>query len=1162
MARAHQNQRRGEENCAKQLTVICFNPAFENRLSEIENIVFYQIKTCLMYVALTRRLLVFLLVMTAGLASWAQSKTIAGTVRGENNEPLAGVSVAIKGTAKTTTTNEKGEFSIEAAPESVLRFSFVGFVYQEIMVGNKSSLTVKLAGDNKQMENVVVIGYGTQKARNVTGSVASIDPEKLKDMPVASITEALRGQIPGVNVTGGSNRPGNLATVSIRQQFNWGKDGGGTIPLIVIDDVVQLDPATNLPTLDQFNRLDMSEVESITVLRDASAAIYGTRASQGAIVIKTKRGKLGAPRISYSGKFETNDAISHGKVMNAREYGTFYNRFQRGLGRTVTGNPANFFSDAELASMDSLNYDWLANDWKRADAMQHSINVSGGSERATYFTGASYYTQGANLGTQDFNRWTFRSGTDVTVLSGVKFSATVSANKTDQEKSFTKVNFSDGYATGGEQNDYSVLLHMPKYIPWQYTVNGASQYVSPVLGAEKLGSVSGNSSLSNWNYYALLNNSSFTNVKNFSYSGNFSLQYDVPFIKGLSFRGSYNLTNNAGSSEQVQMPLTLVQATNANTANNHLFTPASTWTQTINRSNSRVTYDNTQTALEQINFYANYDHTFGDHNVSAVFSGERSKVTSEERYQIWDSPAPGLYNGTSVSTLGTLNSQNTITYRSEGGTMSYFGRVNYGFKNRYLASLLFRSDASSKFAPINYWGFFPSLSLGWIVSDESFFKNKISWVNFLKLRASIGKTGNDNVKAWKWLQLYNILPATGMAFGSNGGLFTYGITPEASPNPSIKWDKTIQRNIGLDFSVLRNRLSVNLDYYYNSSTDMLTAMTNAINVPISAGGAFAEQNYGAVNAWGSEIAATWRDNIGKDFTYSVGMNFGWSDNKVLKYLDQPFNYSSVYAGKQLEGYSLISPQYGYRTWKGTSTGDGILRTDADVDAYWNYLSDLAAKAGTTPLYNAGSANISTRAGLKKGMMAYEDVAGALNAATKTIGGQNGQISDDQDYVELAKSTRAYGVNTNLSASWKSISLLAQIATSWGGWNSIDRVKQGTSSTNAGWSQVAYLTDMYDSTDNPNGKYPNMAFYDAAYKNSDFWTLPTFRCVVRSLSIAYNLPKNLLAKARISSARLVFSGYNLWDLYNPYPGKYRNMYDDPKVAYPTLRTWSLGVNLGF
>ncbi|MEO6733731.1 MAG: SusC/RagA family TonB-linked outer membrane protein [Ferruginibacter sp.] len=1104
-----------------------------------------------------------LLAFLAGCFSlFAQQKTITGKITdSKDGLPLPGVTIKVKNGSAATSTDSLGVFQLKVpSPESIITISHVSYGIQELKAGG-SFTNISLVQTNNQLEDVVVIGYGTQKARNVTGSVVAIDTKKIEDLPVSSLTEMLRGQVPGVNVSGGSTRPGTMASVSIRQQFNWGKDGGGTIPLIIIDDVVQIDPATNLPTLDKFNLLDLSEVESITVLRDASAAIYGARASQGAIVVKTKRGKIGTPKITYSGKFETNDAISRSKVMTAKEYGIFSNRFQRGQSFNETANPAKFFSATELASMDTINYDWLDNNWKRANAMQHSINVSGGSEKATYFTGASYYTQGANLGSQDFNRWTFRSGTDVKVMNSIKFSATLAANNSNLEKSFTKINFSDGYASGGEQNDYSVLLHMPKYIPWQYNIGGVNRYISPVLGTDKLGSISGNNSLSNWNYYTLLNNGSKTTNKLFSYNANFSLQYDVPFLTGLSFKGTYSIGSTAANTEQIMMPLTLYQATKANTANNHLFNSTTVWSAaTINRSNSRVTYDNTTGALEQINLFANYDRTFGNHNISAVFSGERSKVASEDRYQIYDNPIPGVYNGTSVS-AGTLNSSNTITFRSEGGTMSYLGRVNYTYKNRYLAQILFRSDASSKFAPANYWGFFPSMSLGWIISDESFFKENIRSVNYLKLRGSLGKTGNDNVKAWKWMQLYGLATDKGMAFGTNGGNYTYGITPDPSPNPDIKWDRTIQRNVGIDARILRNRLSLSIDGYYNSSTDMLTLMTGAINVPITVGGAFAEQNYGAIDFWGTEISATWNDQISKNLTYSVGVNFGYSDNKVKKYVDLPFKYASQYAGSQREGYSMIGAQWGYQTWKQTSTGDGILRTDADLDAYWSYLTDLAGKSGTTPLYNAGGANISTRIGMRKGMIAYQDVAGDLNSNTQSIAGPNGKINDDQDFIQLAKSTRSYGFTTNLSATWKGVSLLAQISTSWGGYNSMDRVKQGTSSTNAGWAQSVYLNDMYDSTDNPNGKYPNMAFYDNAFKTSDFWTLPTFRCVVRSLSISYSLPKEWLTKAHLSGGKFVLSGYNLWDLYNPYPGKYRNMYDGTNVNYPTLRTWSLGINLG-
>jgi TonB-linked SusC/RagA family outer membrane protein len=1115
---------------------------------------------------LLRKALLLPILLLVSCVLFAQQKTVTGKVVDADGKPVPGVNVGIKGSTKNTTTDADGNYSIVVSSnENVLKFSSASFVYQEMLVGDKTTLNLTMQKDTRQLDDVVVIGYGTQRARNVTGSVATINTKKLDDLPVASLTEMLRGQVPGLNVVSGNNRPGSFPTINIRQQFNWGKDGGSSSPLIVIDDVVQVEPgtSTSFPSIDKLNQLDLSEVESITVLRDASAAIYGARGSQGAIVIKTKRGKFGPPKVSYAGKFETNDAISHSKVMNAQEYGIFSNRFNR---QNAGANANVFFTPTELAMMDTINYDWLKNDWNSATAMQHSLNVSGGSDRATYFTGGSYYTQGANLGTQTYNRWTFRAGTDVKVVNGVKLSATLSGNNTFIEKPFTKVNNSDGYATTGEQNDYATLLHMPKYIPWNYKINGVDQWIAPPLGPMKPGTPTGNSALNQWNYYEMISNGSKTNTKQFSYNANFSLQYDIPFIKGLSVRGNYAISSSSSNTEQDMFALYLNQLNGSGNANQvanpqtyHLYTPTTVWGATVlNRSNSRVTYDKLVTSVEQINFFANYDRSFGDHTISAVVSGERGKTTYDDEFLIYDNPVPGVYNGTSVS-AGTFNASNSFTNRSVAGTMSYLGRVSYAYKNRYLLQLVARSDASSHFAPENYWGFFPSVSAGWIISDENFFK--VNWINYLKLRGSFGKTGNDNVKAWRWLQLYDAATDKGMTFGSGGGNYTVGLTPGVTPYRDIKWDETYQRNIGIDMAILKSRLTIALDGYYNSSKNMLMQMTNALNVPVSVGGAFAEENYGSVNFWGLEAAATWNDRIGK-VDYSVGMNFGVSGNKVTKYLDQPFNYPSTFAGKQLQGYSLFAPAYGYRTWKGTSTGDGMLRTNADIDAYWAYLTDLATKANTTPLYNAGGANISSKTGLKKGMLAYEDVAGNLNTATRTIAGQDGRVNDDQDYVELAKKSKSYGITTSLTVNYKSLTLMAQIGTSWGGWNGMDRVKQGTSSTNASYAQVSYLTDMYDSTDNPNGKYPNMFYYDNAYKNSDFWSLPTFRCVVRSLSIGYSLPKPWMDKIHVASAKFILSGYNLWDLYNAYPGKYRNMYDGPNVGFPTLRTWSLGVNLGF
>jgi hypothetical protein len=235
-----------------------------------------------------------------------------------------------------------------------------------------------------------------------------------------------------------------------------------------------------------------------------------------------------------------------------------------------------------------------------------------------------------------------------------------------------------------------------------------------------------------------------------------------------------------------------------------------------------------------------------------------------------------------------------------------------------------------------------------------------------------------------------------------------------------------------------------------------------------------------------------------------------------------------------------------------------LRTDADVDAYWAYLTDLATKASTTPKYF----DVTTKAGLKKGMLAYEDRAGQLDAGKRTIAGPNGQITEDQDYVQLEKKNRSYGINTNLSLSWKGITWAAQIATSWGGYKDIDYIKQGTSTGQLFWSHESYLTDMYDTADNVSGKYPNLAYFDQNSQPSDFWQISSFRSYVRSMSLGYTLPKDLVRKLRMESVRLSVTGFNLWDFYNPYPGKYRNMYDDPALDYPTLRTWALGLNVTF
>jgi TonB-linked SusC/RagA family outer membrane protein len=1092
-----------------------------------------------------------------------QQITVTGKVIDENSEPIIGATVAVVGKTAGTITDLDGKFKIGAKSSDLLKVSFVGYITQQVKATSQD-LVIQLKQNAQQLEEVVVVGYGTQKSKNVTGSIKQVSAKEFQDLPVSNLAEALAGQINGLSVSGGSGRPGDGATLAIRQSFNASKDGGNSVPLVIIDDVIQVDPQTGLSTLDQFNLLDASEIESVSVLRDASAAIYGSRASQGAIIVKTKRGSQGAPKISYSGKFGYNDAISHPKSLDAYQYGVWANSVLKAAKQYTTTQDitSKLFSDNELNEMKGLNYDWLNEAWSAATSMSHSLSVDGGGDKATYFAGATYYDQGANLGNQSFNKWTFRAGVDVKLTSDLKFAASVSGNQGEQTKSFTK-NASGAAAYGssaGEQGDYNLLLHMPKYIPWAVTLDDGKQYyTSPALGPHQASSNAASSSqIASWNYFSLLDNGSGQTTKDFSTQANFSMTYTVPFIKGLSLKGTYATSHASSDSEQIQMPFTLAFNRNMQNAEKHLYSTHTTvadYEFKLNDKSSRVAYSDEISENRQMNFYANYDRTFGLHNVSGMLSVERSDASYSKKYYLYNNPNVP-YLGTSTS-AGTLDTGNSYTSRSESGTLSYLGRFTYSYADRYMAEFMFRSDASTKFAPENYWGFFPGVSLGWVASEESWFKNKLPWLEYLKVRASWGQTGKDNIRAWAWMQTYDYAANKGLQFGANGGTLGSSLTPGKSPNRNVHWDNTNKFNLGFDTRFLDGRLSANVDVYYDMNADMLNQYMAQVNgTPITVGGSYAEENFGRIDDYGVEISLNWKDKIGQ-VKYNVGVDLGFNGNEIKKWPELSSAYPSSNTWK--EGMSTNTPSWGYRVWRGTSTGDGLLRNQTDVDNYWAYLTEHATAAGTTPKFF----NYTDKAQIKPGMLAYQDLHGASDA-NGNLAAPNGQISDKgEDLDKLSKNSKSYGFTTKLGANWKSFSWSAMVSTSWGGLRTIDNYKVNLSSNQMLWSPESYWSDMYDATLNPNGKYPNAGYSEAnVISTSDFWTISTFRCYVKNMSVGYNLPKQWTKIAKIESAKISLTATNLWDFYNPYPKKYRNMYDSSTGTYPTLRTYSLGVSLTF
>ncbi len=1104
--------------------------------------------------------LLFSLISLSGFAQDAKV-VITGKVVDYDGLPLPGVNVIVKGTSTTANTDFDGQYKIEASRGSVLEYTFIGMKTAQKTVGASNVVDLAMQQDAASLEEVVVVGYGTQQREKLTGAIATIDPEKIQDLPVSNLAESLRGQIPGLSVGGyGTRRPGETADLQIRQTFSFSKDGGSDIPLIVIDDMVQVDPQNGKPTLDLFNRLDPSEIESITVLKDGSAAIYGSRASQGAIIVKTKRGKAGKTKFTYSSQFSVNDAVSHVKTTSAYEDGLYNNRIQEAFGNDPETS-SKFFSPLELEEMKTLNYNWLDKAWKSAEQQKHSLTVNGGNEKATYFAGVTYFTQGANLGDQDFKRWNFRTGVNAKLSEDLDLSVSVSGNSGDVEKSFTKSSSSvrNGFAsavTNAEQADYGFLLHMPKYVPITTIVGGEEYYMSPFHRTDRNlgGNQNSNSSIAGWNYFALLDSGSKQVENDFSYNVNASLSYKVPFIKGLSFRGSFARTQTSSYTEQVALPFTLARITNFNSAGRHLASAASDSNYKIadNTKQARVVWDNRGSKSTQANFFANYARTFGDHDIDAMFSAERSESNYDFVRLYYENPGKDFLG--TYATAGTLTT-NSYNQKGESGTLSYFGRLNYSFKDRYLVQFILRQDASTKFAPENYWGTFPGLQLGWIASKEEWFQKALPGVDFLKLRYSIGKTGNDNINPWRWTTYYDVITDKGFQFGSNGGVLGSALAPRVNPNRNVGWDTHIKNNYGIDFNVFDNRLQVSADYYFDKATDMLITMAGAVDVPISVGGGFAEQNYAAVNSWGTEFAVRWNDNIKEDFSYNVGVNFGFSGNEVKKYPDGALRHPSF--NDTRTGSTFVNPSWGFKTWTGTSTADGILRTDEDVANYWQYLTDNATAVGGTPNF----LGITSVANLKKGMLAYQDLGGAFDAETGTQAPADGRIDKNLDYGKIGKSKRSYGFTTNLGMKYKGIYLRSQIGTSWGGFRDIDVVPQYTSTNDAFWSRESFWSDMYG-YDNLDGKYPNLAFRDQLSVPSDFWEVNTFRCVVRNLTVGFEVPKDIVSELRMDKVTLGVTGYNLWDLYNPYPDHYRNMYDSSMTGYPTLRTWTVNLNISF
>ncbi len=368
-----------------------------------------------------------------------EERIVTGSVIDYAGETILGVNVNVKGTKNGVITDSKGRYAINVKKGDILSFAYIGMIKVEKTVGNEAVIDVTMKEDASELEQVVVVGYGKQKKAHLTGAVATLKMSEIEDLPTGDLGVALAGRVQGVGVSGGSARPGNKSTLKIRNPMTFSKDGGNDQPLYVIDGVLQLDPQGKSDST-LFDNLDSSEVESISFLKDGSAAVYGSRASQGVVLITTKRGKKGPTKFTYSGTYGENDSTYRTKMMNANDFGRYINTMNGPNGANATApDKTKFFSDDELEFFKTINYSTLDQEWSPSYVMRHNINASGGTDKATYFAGASYYKQNGNLGTLDYNKWTFRAGVDVNLSSNLKAGIQVSGFYSDQTKTFNKI---------------------------------------------------------------------------------------------------------------------------------------------------------------------------------------------------------------------------------------------------------------------------------------------------------------------------------------------------------------------------------------------------------------------------------------------------------------------------------------------------------------------------------------------------------------------------------------------------------------------------------------------------------------------------------------------------------------------------------------------------
>ncbi|WP_158995826.1 SusC/RagA family TonB-linked outer membrane protein [Mucilaginibacter sp. L196] len=1072
-----------------------------------------------------------LLLLSISNVLQAQNRTVSGTVLDEKSVPLPGVTVQVKGSSAATVTDVNGKYAIKVTnlQNVVIGVSFVGYAYQSktLKVGEKNA-DFNLVPNNNNLDEVVVVGYGEQKKSTLTGSIATISTKDIQDIPNLNFLQTLSGQTVNLSISG-VNRPGQAtSSVTIRNPVSLNSNGGTTSPLFIIDDQFR--------TQADFDLLDVSEIESISVLKDAEAAVYGISGGQGAIIVRTKKGKAGAPKITFSTQFGTANAVQLPKYLSGIQMAQWSNAYtqmsvqapqgvQTGnsidANGYVNGNVLNkntsWYTPDELAYIanPANNTNWLKQYFHAADVEHESLTISGGSDKATYFIAGTYTNQNSNFSGLENHKWGVRANVETKPAKGLTVGLNLDFNYSFDKEFWMKYS--------GEQlnNDVTIL---GEHLPWlPYFING-----NPVNVASYQ---TGGAGIDNINFPLFQNSNNFEQHPDYVTNLLSHIDYEIPGIPGLSAGMSFNDNINAAFPTQYGTQFTYYLYSGQGD-NSHI--PGGTIKSTTTLQNGYdITFNPDLVTSYQIDAKLNYQHSFGKNHITALALYEQKGSTGDGVNTSVTAPIIGaLPNYNFATGTQTANQNNSLVY--ETATQSYVERINYDYDGTYLVQASSRQDGTTVFAPGRRWGNFGEVSLGYVISNEKFFKEAAPWVDQLKLRASVGLLGGNGVNstAYQYFQQYGV--KTGSSGGAvfNEGERGNGIAPAALPNPYATWDHKFETDYGVDLQLLKNRLAITGDYYWTHGYDLLAATSAA--VPLTVGNTAPAENFGIVNNFGTELTVTWRDHISQDWSYNITAFYGWMDDKNIR---EPIQAGVAGTAQDRTGKSDDGGVFGYESL-------GIIRTQAQA----NQIIAERAKA-------AGGAQYVKIFGLTPapGMINFADLNGdgiVENTDTK-----------DEKYLSNKSSNHNNG-GFNFGFSYKSLSINVVTGLSWGGTTAIPG-NELTSDTKGDLDEnrLAIWNEGYWTPQTPNAKLPAPYYYSEWNVPTNFWFVNSFNWNISQANLAYSLPVTWIKHVGLANARLFVQCTNVLSLYNPYPESYRAQASAAE-GYPELRTITLGLNAGF